>query len=91
MARLARAEMFDPSEVAVVHICARVRRCFFLALPRLLAKTTITAKLDRRSTKNLVANFGIDLMYFAILSNHLHLIFRPRSRITFIETSHTPC
>jgi hypothetical protein len=29
MARLARAEVFDPTEVAVLHICARVvRRCY---------------------------------------------------------------
>ena len=28
MARLARAEVFDPSEVAALHLCARVvRRC----------------------------------------------------------------
>ena len=31
MARLARAEVFDPSEVAMVHVMARVvRRCFLL-------------------------------------------------------------
>ena len=31
MARLARAEIFDPKEVAILHICARVvRRCFLL-------------------------------------------------------------
>ena len=29
MAKLVRAEVFDPSEVAVLHICASVvRRCF---------------------------------------------------------------
>jgi len=29
MARLARAEVFDPGEVTVLHVCARVvRRCF---------------------------------------------------------------
>ena len=30
MARLARAEVFDPSEVALLHICARVVRRGFL-------------------------------------------------------------
>ena len=33
MARLARAEVFDPSEVAALHICARVvRRCFLFGV-----------------------------------------------------------
>ena len=33
MARLARAEVFDPCEVAVLHICARVvRRCFLFGV-----------------------------------------------------------
>jgi hypothetical protein len=33
MARLARAEVFDPSEVAVLHLCARVvRRCFLFGV-----------------------------------------------------------
>ena len=33
MARLARAEVFDPSEVAVLHLCARVvRRCFIFGV-----------------------------------------------------------
>ena len=33
MARLARAELFDPSEVAVLHLCARVvRRCFLFGV-----------------------------------------------------------
>ena len=34
MAKLARAEVFDPSVVAVLHICTRVvRRCFFCVDP----------------------------------------------------------
>ena len=53
MARLARAEVFDPCEVAVLHICARVvRRCYFLALIRLLAKTTITEKSGSKVSSN---------------------------------------
>jgi len=33
MTRLARAEVFDPSEVAILHLCARlVRRCFLLGV-----------------------------------------------------------
>ena len=33
MARLARAEVFDPSEVAVLHLFARVvRRCFLFGV-----------------------------------------------------------
>ncbi len=33
MTRLARAEVYDPSEVAVLHLCARVvRRCFLFGV-----------------------------------------------------------
>ena len=40
MARLARAEVFDPSEVALLHICARVvRRCYLLGVDPVTGKT----------------------------------------------------
>jgi len=33
MVRLARAEVFDPSEVAILHLCSRlVRRCYLLGV-----------------------------------------------------------
>jgi REP element-mobilizing transposase RayT len=80
MARLARADLFAPDEVAVVHVMNRVvRRCFLMGLDPLTGvnydhrKTWIEDELQR-----LAAGFGIDLLGFAILSNHFHLILRSR-------------
>ena len=80
MARLARAEVFDPNEVAILHICARVVRRFFL-----FGFDPFTGRNhDHRKVwiedqlKLLAANFGIDLLGMAILSNHFHLILRSR-------------
>ena len=80
MARLARAEVFDPSEVAVLHICARVvRRCYLLGVDPFTGKNHDHRKVwIEDQLKLLAANFGIDLLSFAILSNHFHLILRSR-------------
>ena len=80
MARLARAEVFAPDEVAIVHVMNRVvRRCF------LLGTDTVTGiNYDHRKAwieeqlQRMAAYFGIDLLGFAILSNHFHLILRSR-------------
>ena len=83
MARLARAEVFSPDEIAIVHVMNRtVRRCF------LLGDDPVTGKnYDHR--KNWIENelvhlakyFGIDLIGHAILSNHYHLVLRSRPDI----------
>ncbi|WP_373650870.1 transposase [Schlesneria sp. DSM 10557] len=80
MARLARAEVFAPDEVAVVHVMNRVvRRCFLLGTDSLTGKN-----YDHRKgwiedlLKRYAVCFGIDLLGFAILSNHFHLILRSR-------------
>ena len=80
MARMARVEVFSPEDVAVVHVMNRVvRRCF------LLGQDPVTGKnYDHRKVwiedqlRKLAAGFGIDLLGFAILSNHFHLILRSR-------------
>jgi hypothetical protein len=80
MTRLARAEVFAPDEVAIVHVMNRVvRRCFLLGDDPVTGinydhrKTWIEVQLQR-----MAACFGIDLLCFAILSNHFHLILRSR-------------
>ncbi len=80
MVRMSRAEVFDPQEVAIAHVLARtVRRCF------LFGEDPITGKnFDHRKAwieehlRGFAASFGIDLLGFAILSNHFHLILRSR-------------
>lgn len=83
MARLARAEVFDPSEVAIVHVMSRtIRRCF------LLGKDPLTQRnFDHRrdwiesKLKQLSACMGIDLLAFSLMSNHMHLVLRSRPDI----------
>ena len=86
MARLARAEVFDPSEVAVMHICARVvRRCFLFGVDPVTGINHDHRKVwIEEQLKLLAANFGIDLLAMAILSNHFHLILRSRPDV--VET-----
>ncbi len=71
MARLARAEVFDPSKVAVLHICARVvRRSYLFGIDPVSWKNHDHRKIwIEDQLKLLAANFGIDLLSFAILSN----------------------
>ena len=80
MVRMSRAEVFDPHEVAIAHVFARtVRRCFLFGQDPLTGKN-----FDHRKAwiedylRSFAASFGIDLLGFAILSNHFHLILRSR-------------
>lgn len=80
MARLARVEVFAPDEVAIVHVTNRtVRRCFLMGDDPLTGKN-----FDHRKTwmeqelRHLAAHFGIDLLCYAIMSNHFHLVLRSR-------------
>ena len=80
MARLARGDLFDPAEVSVVHCINRcVRRCFLCGHDPLTGKNYEHRKiwLEER-LKFLAGQFGIDVLGFAILSNHFHLVLRNR-------------
>ena len=80
MVRLARAEIFDPSEIVAVHTMDRtVRRCFLMGDDPYSGKNFDHRK--RRiedKLKLLAAHFGIDLLAFSCLSNHFHLVLRSR-------------
>ena len=80
MARLEHSEVFGPSEVASLHLCARVvRRCYLLGIDPVTGKNHDHRKIWIEDLlKLLAANFGIVLVAFAILSNHFHLILRSR-------------
>ncbi|MBL8892393.1 MAG: hypothetical protein JNL67_20625 [Planctomycetaceae bacterium] len=83
MARLSRAEVFAADEVAIVHVINRtVRRCY------LMGEDSLTGKnYDHRKSwmedelQHLATFFGIDLLCYAILSNHFHLILRSRPEV----------
>ena len=86
MARLARAEVFNPNEVAILHVIGRVvRRCFLLGNDPVTGKNYDHRKIwIEDQLKHLAANFGIDLLSFAILSNRFHLILRSRPDVVEI-------
>ena len=80
MARLARGEVFSPDEVAVVHVMNRVvRRCFLFGDDPVSGKNFDHRKFWIEDQLRIqAACFGIDLLGFALMSNHFHLILRSR-------------
>ena len=83
MARLARAEVFDPAEVAIAHVISRtVRRCYLFGDDPVSGKNFDHRKVwIEQHLQQFAAAFGIDLICFSILSNHYHLILRSRPDI----------
>lgn len=80
MARLARVEVFAADEVAIVHCVARTtRRCFLLGDDPVSGRNFDHRKqwIEQRLKLHAGA-FGIDLLGYAILSNHFHLVLRSR-------------
>ena len=80
MVRLARSEVFAHDEVAIVHVMNRVvRRCFLLGDDPVSGKNFDHRKgWIEEQLKQQARHFGIDLLGFAVLSNHFHLILRSR-------------
>jgi REP element-mobilizing transposase RayT len=80
MARPSRGEVFDPDEVAIAHVFNRTVRRYFL-----MGDDAISGKnFDHRKVwieeylRQFAAFFGIDLICYAIMSNHFHLVLRSR-------------
>ncbi|QDV26582.1 hypothetical protein [Aureliella helgolandensis] len=86
MARTKRSEVFAADEIAVVHVMNRVvRRCFLMGEDPVSGKNFdhrkrwIEAELVRSA-----ASFGIDLIAFSLLCNHMHMVLRSRPDV--VET-----
>ena len=77
---MARAELFAPDEIAVVHVMNRVvRKCFLMGTDRETGKSYSHRKVwIEDELRRLASLFGIDLLTFAIMSNHFHLVLRSR-------------
>ncbi|MEZ6138196.1 MAG: hypothetical protein R3C53_25205 [Pirellulaceae bacterium] len=80
MARTARADVFSPDEIAILHVvCRVVRRCYLFGDDPLTGrnydhrKSWVVHQLELMG-----ACMGIDVLCYAVLSNHCHLVLRSR-------------
>jgi len=80
MVRLARRETMDPHEVVTAHIFNRtVRKRFLLGEDASSGKNFDHRKIwIEQYLQQFSKQFGVDLLGFSILSNHMHLILRTR-------------
>ena len=88
MARLPRSEVFNPGEVGVYHCWSRcVRRAYLCGEDPYTGKNYDHRKdWIMRRLRHLMSGFSIDLLAYAVLDNHLHLV--PRARpdvVTFFS------
>ena len=80
MVRPTRAEQFVATEICIIHAVQRcVRKAFLAGVDE---KTGVDFSFRRewirRRMEALASVFGVDVLTYAILSNHLHLILRNR-------------
>ena len=83
MTRKCRGDVVDPAQVQVFHVLNRtVRRCWLFGDDPLTGINYNHRKgwIEDR-LRHFAACFGIDLLSFAILSNHYHLMLRSRPDI----------
>ncbi len=80
MPRRPRAEVFDPQDICIVHCIQRcVRRACLAGLDPVTGKNFDSRREWIRSRMERLASvFGIDVLTYAILSNHLHIVIRTR-------------
>lgn len=80
MARQARGEVLDPSEVQIVHCIQRcVRRAYLCGPDPLTGKSFEHRRQWVQDRMEFLSSvFGIDCLTFAVMSNHLHVVLRSR-------------
>lgn len=80
MARATRRDVFSPDEIAILHVMNRTtRRCFLFGDDPLTGRNYDHRKVwFEERLQFLASQFGIDLLCYAVLSNHFHLILRSR-------------
>ena len=80
MPRLPRAEQFDPNSVCIVHLVQRCIRRAYLAGVDVVSGKNFEHRREwiRCRMERLASVFGVDVLTYAILSNHMHLVVRTR-------------
>ena len=84
MPRTPRAEQFDPNEVCIVHLTQRcVRKTHLAGFDQASGKDySHRREWIRSRMEQLASVFAIDVLSYAILSNHLHIVARTRPDIS---------
>ena len=80
MVRPLRSEKFSSDEVAIMHCVRRcVRRAFLAGVDRESGTDYgFRREWNRRLMEALASVFGCDVLAYAIMSNHIHVILRNR-------------
>ncbi|MGB7344584.1 MAG: hypothetical protein WBD20_10245, partial [Pirellulaceae bacterium] len=80
MPRPQRNEQFDSGEVCIVHVVQRcVRRAFLAGIDQTSGKDfSFRKEWIRRRMEALASVFAVDVLSYAIMSNHMHQILRNR-------------
>ncbi len=80
MPRLPRRFIFDPTEVGIYHCINRcVRRAFLCGTDELTGKCFEHRKVALQNRLEFLAGeFGVDILGFAVMSNHIHVVVRNR-------------
>ena len=80
MPRPQRSEQFDASEVCICHTVQRCVRRAFLAGVDPLSGTDYSFRKEwiRRRMEALASVFAVDVLSYAVMSNHIHQILRNR-------------
>jgi len=80
MPRVPRAEIFDTDQVCILHLVQRcVRRSFLAGLDPVSGKDfSFRREWIRARMERLASVFAIDVLSYAVLSNHLHVVARNR-------------
>ena len=78
MGRALRVDQFDPTDVGIVHCVQRcVRRAYLAGKDPVSGKDYgFRREWIRRRLEALASVFGVDVLTYAILSNHLHVAVR---------------
>ncbi len=86
MPRPKRCEIFSPLEVSILHVVQRcVRRAYLSGFDDVTGKDfSYRKEWIRQRIEKLASVFGIDVLSYAILSNHLHIVLRNRPDV--VET-----
>jgi len=80
MPRVPRAEQFDPKSVCIVHLVQRCIRRAYLAGVDVVTGKNFEHRREwiRCRMERLASVFGVDVLTYAILSNHMHVVIRTR-------------